>query len=89
MENPLLRELLEHVDQEIKKAETPDAQGQEMLARLSVDIQEIMEVPAESHAQPESFYARLEQAIEHFETSHPALTAHLAQLLAVLSNAGI
>lgn len=89
MERNTLRELLEQVDHEIKKTETLDQQGRELLTHLAADINELLERSNPEKEQHLFFTERLTQAIEHFETSHPQLTHYLSQLSAVLSNAGI
>jgi hypothetical protein len=90
MENQTLRDLLGQVEREIRKTETLDEQGIELLSRLSADIEELLErndATTEEREMP--IVAQLKQAIDHFEISHPELTHHLSQLSKVLSNAGI
>lgn len=89
MENQTLRELLEQVDSEIRKTETLDEQGIELLSRLSADIEELLKRSDEATEEETPITAQLKQAIDHFEISHPELTYHLSQLSKVLSNAGI
>jgi hypothetical protein len=89
MENQTLRDLLEQVDREIRKTETLDEQGTELLSRLSADIDELLERSDAAVEEEIPIAAQLKQAIDHFEISHPELTNHLSQLSRVLSNAGI
>ncbi|MDX9991240.1 MAG: DUF4404 family protein [Anaerolineales bacterium] len=89
MQNQSLREALAQLDHEIKKIETLDEQGQALLADLAADIQDLLE-RSETGSQADAPVAtRLEKTIEHFELSHPELTATLSDLSAILSNAGI
>lgn len=89
MENDKFRKLLEQVHNEIAQAESVDENGQELLAHLAADIQELLERSEPSTESNLSIQERLQKAIDEFEVSHPTLTATLSQLSAVLSNAGI
>ena len=89
MQNELLREALEQLDNEIKKVETLDEQGQALLADLAADIQELLDRSGAAPKPDAPVTERLEKTIEHFQTSHPELTATLSHLSVVLSNAGI
>jgi hypothetical protein len=89
MENDKFRKLLEQVHNEIAQAESVDENGQELLAHLAADIQELLERSEPSTESNLSIQERLQKAIDEFEVSHPTLTNTLSQLSAVLSNAGI
>lgn len=89
MENDKFRKLLEQVHSEIAQAESVDENGQELLAHLAADIQELLERSEPSEESDLSIQERLQKAIDEFEVSHPTMTATLSQLSAVLSNAGI
>lgn len=89
MENDKFRKLLEQVHSEIAQAESVDENGQELLAHLAADIQELLERSEPSEESDLSIQERLLKAIDEFEVSHPTMTATLSQLSAVLSNAGI
>jgi hypothetical protein len=89
MENDKFRKLLEQVHNEIAQAESVDENGQELLAHLAADIQELLERSEPSEESNLSIQERLQKAIDEFEVSHPTLTNTLSQLSAVLSNAGI
>ena len=80
-------QLLEQLHKEIEGIENVDEKGRELLRELSADIRALLE--RVEGRQPASVTERVEQAIEHFEVSHPDLTAALANLSAILSNAGI
>ena len=86
MTDQKLRELLEQLHSELEQTESLDEKGREMLNHLSADIQNLLE-PSESA--PPSVLARLQEAIDHFEVEHPAITAALSQMLNTLNNAGI
>ena len=86
MTDQKLRELLEQLHDELANTETVDDKGREMLSHLSADIQKFID-PAEEDDM--SLFGRLQDAIDHFEVEHPAITAALSQILNTLSNAGI
>ena len=87
MANQKLDQLLEQLHKEIESIESVDEKGQELLRDLSTDIQQLLN-RAENH-QPASMLERIQTAIQHFEVTHPDFTAALANLSAILSNAGI
>ena len=86
MTDQKLRNLLEQLHDELARTDTVDEKGRDMLSHVSADIQKLLE-PSET-ASP-STLERLQEAIDHFEVDHPAITAALSQLLNALSNAGI
>ena len=86
MTDQKFRELLEQLHDELANTETVDDKGREMLSHLSADIQKFID-PAEEDDM--SLFGRLQDAIDHFEVEHPAITAALSQILNTLSNAGI
>jgi prefoldin subunit 5 len=83
--NQELDQLLEKLKSEIEGIQPNDEKGQELLRELSVDIRELLE-QAEAK-QP--MMQRLQASIDHFEVTHPELTAALSSLSNILSNAGI
>jgi hypothetical protein len=87
MTDKKLEQLLEQLHKEIEGIDSADEKGLELLRQLSADIRELLE-RAEGR-QPVSVLERIEQAIGHFEVTHPDLTAALANISAILSNAGI
>ncbi len=87
-QNQKLDELLEQLHQEIEGIHSVDEKGQELLRELSLDIRDLLERTGEKKPAP-SVLARLERSVEYFEVTHPDLTAALANLSAILSNAGI
>ena len=88
MNNQEIDQLLEQLNKEIEGIQPDDEKGQELLRELSVDIRELLE-HAESKQPAPSMMKRLETSIDHFEVTHPDLTAALSNLFSILSNAGI
>jgi uncharacterized phage infection (PIP) family protein YhgE len=84
--NQKLRELLQQLHDELKQLESVDEDGREMLSHLNADIQQFLDPTQEN---PETLLERLQNAIDHFQIDHPALTAALSQMLNTLNNAGI
>jgi ABC-type transporter Mla subunit MlaD len=84
------RQQLEELQQAIEKADKVDESGQRLLRQLDTHIRELLERSgdAASAARPE-LATGLQDAIRHFEVTHPGLTAALSDLLTTLSNAGI
>lgn len=81
-----LRELLEQLHDELARTESVDAEGREMLSHVNADIKKFLDPNQEN---PETLLERLQNAIDHFEVEHPAITAALSQMLNTLNNAGI
>jgi cell division septum initiation protein DivIVA len=88
MNNQEIDELLEKLNKEIEEIQPDDEKGQELLRELSADIRELLE-RAESKQPAPSMMQRIQASIDHFEISHPELTAALSSASAILSNAGI
>jgi cell division septum initiation protein DivIVA len=88
MDNQEIDKLLEQLKKEIDGIQPDDTKGQELLRELSTDIRELLE-RAESKQPAPSVLQRMEDSIDHFEVTHPDLTAALSNLSAILSNAGI
>lgn len=84
-----LRELLEKLQNEMERTEVSDEAGRERLRRLDADIRAMLERSDERIETDESMLERLQDSIDHFETSHPQLTLMLSQMMTILSNAGI
>jgi hypothetical protein len=87
MKDQKLARLLEQLHKEIEGIDSVDEKGRELLRALSEDINDLLERAEGKH--PASMLERIGQAMEHFEVSHPDLTAALANLSTILSNAGI
>ncbi len=88
MTNQEIDKLLEQLNKEIEGIQPDDEKGQELLRELSADIRELLE-RAESKQPATSMMDRIETSIDHFEVTHPELTAALSSLFSILSNAGI
>lgn len=86
MTDQKLPEILQQLHDELERTESVDEEGREMLSHLSADIQKFID-PAEED--DETLFGRIQDAIDHFEVEHPAITAALSQMLNALSNAGI
>ncbi|MGB8214778.1 MAG: DUF4404 family protein [Anaerolineales bacterium] len=90
MDDQELRKLIEQLHSEIQNTTTVDEKGQELLLHLDADIRELLDrtggygIPVHP-----STIQRMEEGLEHFEVTHPALTTLLAKLLESLSNVGI
>ncbi len=85
------RKLLEKLESEIEQTKPTDEKGRELLRHLREDIRAYLERSGDDQGQPEddSFIENLNNAVDHFEISHPTLTTMLSQMLNILSNAGI
>lgn len=83
--NQELDQLLEKLKNEIEGIQPDDEKGQALLRELSADIRDLLE-RAEAK---QSMLQRIQAYIDHFEITHPDLTAMLSNLSAILSNAGI
>ena len=88
MNNQEIDKLLEKLNTEIEGIQADDEKGQALLRGLSADIRELLE-HAESKQPAPSMMERIETSIDHFEVTHPDLTAALSSLFSILSNAGI
>jgi phytoene/squalene synthetase len=85
-----LRKLLEQLHDELERAESVDDKGDELLRHLNEDISNLLKRSEKGKAHSdESLLERLEDAIDHFEVSHPTLTTMLSEMMTILSNAGI
>lgn len=89
MTNPNLRELLEKLHKELEQIEVADEAGRERLRHLDADIRNLLERSERLDETDEPMLERLQDSIDHFETTHPQLTMMLSQMMTILSNAGI
>lgn len=87
MENGELRKLLADLQEEIKNTKAIDPKGAELLRNLDADIKALIERSGKETAEPAPL--NLEEALTHFEVSHPTLSALIEKLLEALSNSGI
>jgi len=85
-----LRQQLEQLHDAIENAEKVDEDGRRLLVDLDYHIRELLARSETAELRPRAgLAAGLEDAIRHFEVTHPALTSALSDLLTALSNAGI
>ena len=90
MDEQELRGLIEQLHAEIQNTNTVDKNEQAQLLQLDSDIQELIERSGNNPAPALSTTIRhLEEGLDHFEITHPALTRLISKLLESLSNAGI
>jgi chromosome segregation ATPase len=90
MDNEPLKKELEQLHAELEKTKTVDPDQSELLQQLVKDVKDLLARSGE--IDPElntSLNAKLTQAIELLEITHPALTARMNKLLNILSGAGI
>jgi hypothetical protein len=85
-----LRQKLEQLHDEIENMDTVDEKGRVLLRDLDGHIRALLARSEGAELKPQAGMTRgLEDAIRHFEVTHPTLTAALSDLLTALSNAGI
>lgn len=86
MNDKKLDTLLEQVHAELQRVDKVDAESLKLLQDLKQDVQELLD---KTDVETPSVLARMQKAVEKFEVDHPALTALISEVSAVLSNAGI
>jgi cell division septum initiation protein DivIVA len=86
MDSQHLDELLDQLQDEIKKTQVVDEEGKELLRHLDAEIHHLLERSSEN---PPTDTRNFQDAIYYFEATHPKLTALITRLLESLSNAGI
>jgi len=82
-----LERRLEELHAELARTQNVDPKSRELLADVQRDIETVLarsQEPAQG-----SLRQRLEAAIQHFETSHPVLTATMGRVMDQLANMGI
>lgn len=84
MEKKPLDESLERLHSELKQTEAKDEESRRLLLDLQEDTRSAIKHP--SPAAHASLRARLEQAVDHFEDSHPQLTVAMPPVLDHLAN---
>jgi thiamine biosynthesis lipoprotein ApbE len=90
MDAPELRKLIEKLQTEIRQTKTADVKDQEMLVQLDSEIHEFLNRSGGDKVDiPPTTVKRLEDALHHFEATHPTLTNLISQLLDDLSGAGL
>ena len=88
MSDKNLAELLEQLHNELDNTDAVDEKGRELLRALNADIEELLE-RSEGAQSDDSLLERLQESIDHFEVTHPTLTAALSHIVNALNNAGI
>ena len=78
---------LSELHAELARTQSVDPKSRELLEHVRRDIESVLERSDESGRS--SLRDRLEAAIEHFETSHPVLTATMGRVMDQLANLGI
>ena len=90
MDDEELRRKLEQLHDEIANVDHVDEQGRSILRDVDGHIRALLARSEKAGLEPRPGMTRgLEDAIRHFEVTHPTLTAALSDLLTALSNAGI
>ena len=90
MNDDEIRRKLEQLHDEIENVDHVDERGRAILRDVDGHIRELLARSEKSSLEPKPAMTRgLENAIRHFEVTHPTLTAALSDLLTALSNAGI
>jgi len=89
MTDPDLHELLEKLHTELERTEAVDERGNEMLRQLDADIRSLLKRSGAKAETDETILERLQDTIDHFETTHPRLTTMISEMMTILSNAGI
>ena len=86
-----LHELLEKLQNELKRTDVTDEAGRERLRHLEEDIHRLRERSraGEEAEVDEPMLERFQETIEEFEETHPQLTMMISQMMTILSNAGI
>lgn len=85
-----LHAMLEKLHTELANADTLDEASMRLLQDLRDDIQEVLHQSEEDQTgRYRSIRRRLTEAIEHFEVSHPTLTANMSQVIDGLGQMGI
>ena len=90
MDNKKSRELLQQLHDEINNTECIDEESSDLLRDLDGDIRALLERSEEQQVQVHSsVIQRLDNAIGHFEVTHPELTTLISKVVDSLSNAGV
>lgn len=90
MDDEELRRKLEQVHDDIANIDHVDEKGRLILRDVDGHIRELLARGDTTAGEPRPNLDRgLENAIRHFEVTHPVLTEALSDLLTALSNAGI
>ena len=90
MDDQELRKLIEQLQAEIQNTHTVDKKGQDLLLQLESEIQLLLD-RKEVNVTPvhPTTLQRLEEGLDHLESTHTELTNLLSDLLEIISNVGI
>ncbi len=90
MDDNKTRQLLQQLHDEINSIQKVDQQGGKLLKDIDNDIRELLERSGDKSVEVHpSILNRLDDAISHFEVTHPDLTTLIAKVMDSLTNAGI
>ena len=90
MDDQDFRKLLEQLHSEIEQTPAVDEKGLELLRHVEKELRELVERSEDRLEKSRTpGLQRLQDAIDHLQVDHPALTATLSELLDILSKAGI
>lgn len=91
MDQEHLRALLGQLHEELARGETLDGHNRQMLQTVHDDIERIAAAPEGNPPASEQplLRGRWQEAVIHFESSHPQLAANLEQTMNALSNLGL
>ena len=90
MDDKELRKLLLELQDEMKKTKAVDEKGRKILLTMDKDIHDLLHIPESKVLKINpSVIQRFRNAREHFEITHPGITANLSKLLNTLSTVGI
>ena len=85
-----LQNLLKKLRTEINNIKVADKSSVEMLNNMKMEIDNALKRSENDQGiEKSSLLERLELAVEHFEASHPELTAKINNVINVLNNLGL
>ena len=85
-----LLNLLKKLKLEINNIKSVDKSSVEMLDKMKREIDRALErSEAKQEIEKSSLVERLEKSVEHFEASHPELTAKMNNVINFLNNVGL
>jgi hypothetical protein len=87
MSSEHLREMLQELRAELRRADAVDAESRELLRAIDADIHGALERAGETRH--ESLAERLRETARRFEDTHPALTEAVGRVLDQLAKMGI
>jgi hypothetical protein len=84
-----LREKLEELQAELRRADSPDEREREMLRGLEADVGDLLAREADAPPQYDGLGGRLKEAVARLEASHPEATLLMRQVIDSLAYMGI